>query len=366
MSSELRFDGRIVDLRADPTVCAELARLYDTHKRGQDYPLFCIQPHRGRMYLWRSNRDGQLWASHYPRQSDGCSVRIPGPEGIAHHRVKDYIGGAAQRAGYTVTPEYTTSNHTRLDLLIDAPFRFGVEAQISPITERAVKTRTTRSTNAGIPPIWVATETRPFPYAPNIGFNRELDWTAGMPPKGSVTALHMKHITAEHCTPYSRFDHCPDGRNSCGGWHPYYDALPGWTLDDAIAGIGDHQLEILQTATKAVYLVTLTGLELYRELTGHDGMFTPGAPGRRAAPPPQELIGVECAADRPIPETAPTAELLLTVPEIEDVPFRLPPIEWSICQKCGRDICHPDSIADGLCRGCSLKLDAVLRRRGIA
>jgi hypothetical protein len=56
----------------------------------------------------------------------------------------------------------------------------------------------------------------------------------------------------------------------------------------------------------------------------------------------------------------------LPIPEIEDAPFRFPTLQWSICQKCGKDTCHPDSLVDGLCRGCSLKLDAHMRRRGIA
>jgi hypothetical protein len=370
MSSQLRFDGHIIDLRTNPQACAELRRLYDTRKRGDKLPLFCVKPHQGQMHLRLI--DGQLWAAHNPNQGGpGCSVRIPRPEGPDHHHCKDYVERAADNAGFTAQQEHTIGHGiARLDVAITAPQPFGAEPQFSAITAKDAKAKTTKAARHGWPRLWL-------PGTKKIGDtlagavpvlrhnDTEIDWIASVPAKGTVTALGLRRITAEQCTPASRWKACPDtGRGIyCRQWHPWLnDLVTGWTLDDAITGFGEGELTILQTRQNQVQLVIAAGLPLYQNLTGHDGMFSPGA-DRRAAPPPQELIGVECTADRPI-LTAPAE--LLTIPEIEDVPFRLPPIEWSICQKCGRDICHPDSIADGLCRGCSLKLDAVLRRRGIA
>lgn len=275
MTNQIEFDGEIVST-SDPAAAAALWELYKQPRhRRQRLPIHCAQQHRGRMYL--QLRDNQLWACHYPGQgSSRCATAIGG-QGPGHKAAKEYLARSAYKAGFTVTEEFTTGRGTRLDLCVSAPFTFGIEAQLSDITDRKVKERTTKSTRAGYPPIWFATESRIFP-APNIGYNRGVDWQKGVPPPGTIPALHMKTIVAERCTPSSRFEVCPDTRRgiTCGKWHPFPEPLRHWTIDQAIAGIGELRLSILQTKTKNVLIVPAADLTVYRELTGHDGNFTPG------------------------------------------------------------------------------------------
>lgn len=306
MSQLLIFDGETINL-ANPTAAQynALWNLHNTWKRRHGHmPLNCTNPHGGDMYT--KVLRGQLWVAHYPGHGDqSCTRRLNEPESPAHHHIKEYGARAAQAAGFAVREEHRLISHDphspRADLFVDAPFPFSLEAQISPITPAKVKSRTTRSARAGAPPVWVFPESWSHPYVPVVGFNRDTDWTPGVPPRGTVTALHMKHVVAGHCTVTGEFNHCPHKRSGfCGGWHPHYEALRGWTLDDAIAGVGDREVHMLQTAgpKRSVLLVPTAGLTLYRELTGLDGVFMPAGPGKPRKPV-DELGPRECTADRP-------------------------------------------------------------------
>jgi hypothetical protein len=198
MSSQLRFDGRIVDLRTDPQVCAELRRLYDTRKRRQKLPLFCVQPHRGQMHLRLI--DGQLWVAHNPHQGGAdCRVRIPGPEGVAHHHGKEYTARAADAAGFTAELEHSVGRGVaRLDVAIHAPQQFGAEIQFSTISAKEAKTRTTSAARHGWPRLWLPGNKKIgntiAGHVPVLRHNdTEINWTASVPAKGTVTALGLRH-----------------------------------------------------------------------------------------------------------------------------------------------------------------------------
>jgi hypothetical protein len=191
--------------------------------------------------------------------------------------------------------------------------------------------------------VWVATEDRTYPFAPNIGFNREIDWEPAVPPRGTVIALHMRHITRERCTAASRWYKCPEGkRHFCGEWHPWFDdVLRGWTLDDALAGIGNSALVFHQDKRGNVRVVLADDLPIYLELTGHDGAFSPG--GVRAAKPnaaqPNDGQARECTAARPVYTTARPAYTTAR------------PV-YKTCALCPQALWAPESQRRGVCEGC--------------
>jgi hypothetical protein len=354
MSDYARLDGELINLtELDAARYAQIWDLYENHPRRKTrMPFACIK-HGSAMTLRRLHT-GRLILAHYPGEGH-CQIAISRePEGLQHRNYKRYLHRAAQAAGFTVTEEYSTGNRTRLDVAVAAPNPFGLEVQFSPITTREAKARTTRSFNAGWPPLWLpgsrALADRLAHTVPAIAYNDdEVDFDA-VPVRGSVAATSLKRITRERCTPSSRWNRCPvNRRNFCGDWHPYFgDALTGWTLDDAIAGYGDGALVIHQDRAGVVRVVPADEVPVYTELTGLDGAF---APGTRRAPPSSVIREpVECAADRPTEMQYPP-------------PARnFPDVIWITCEICPRSCCHPDSIASGICRGCFYRRQAQLRR----
>ncbi len=368
MTSLVLLDGETLDAQREPGKTT-LWRLYRDVEPEKRPPLTCNQPHRGAMYL--QLRRGRLWAIHKPGAGgSGCNVRVGEPDGPAHQHLKAYSARAAETAGFTVTTEQWSGNGTRPDVTVSAPFSFSVEAQISPITAANVTKRTKKSTVAGLPPVWVATQDRTFPFAPNIGFNRETDWEPAVPPRGTVTALHMKHVIAGRCSPSGEIDRCPNKRvGFCGGFHPHYEALRGWTLDEAIGGIGAGALMFLQDLRGNVRVVPADDARLYRELTGHDGYFDPAV--RIAKPTTPEKRSRECTAQRPTtPEPEPAAVDWYEAPQrsyrtlVHGLGF--PDLAWARCQQCGRDICHPESLAAGLCQRHLFIQRAAMRRLAVS
>jgi hypothetical protein len=371
VSNQVYFGDVTVDLSAVTTAqVAALWHLYENHnpRRGR-MPLWCTKPHGGQMHLRKIR--GQLWAAHYPggggTQSCTAQVRHES-EGLPHRHMKDYAGRALEAAGYQVTEEFSTGK-TRLDLAVDAPFKFGVEAQFSQIVERDAKSRTTKSFRAGWPALWLPGGQG---VAQQLGYqlpvlrhnDNEIDWASKVPAKGTATATSVRRITVQHCTVSGPFDHCPDKRGGfCGKWHPWFnDMAPAqwFTLDDALTGIAAGALVLHQDRRGIVRIVPAGDLPRYRELTGCDGVFSPG---RVSSPPKPQEQGRECAAERP------QDELLIAAPATAVRRLRAPsdvaPLESGRCQKCGQVTHHPDSIASGLCRGCDLKMRAQERRLGI-
>lgn len=346
MTSLVLLDGESLDAQTEPGKSI-LWKLYRDVRPEKRPPLNCKRAHRGAMYL--QMRKGRLWAIHKPGHGGAdCNVRVGEPDGPAHQHLKAYSARAAETAGFTVATEQWSGNGTRPDVTVSAPFSFSVEAQISPITAANVTKRTKKSTVAGLPPVWVTTQDRTFPFAPNIGFNRETEWEPAVPPRGTVTALHMKHVIAGRCSPSGEIDRCPNKRRGfCDGFHPHYEALRGWTLDDAIGGVGAGALVFLQDRKGNVRVVPAEDVRLYRELTGHDGAFNPAV--RTAKPPANERRSRECTAERPGAEVR--------------QPY---PITWARCQQCGRDICHPESLAAGLCQRHLLIQRAAMHRLAVS
>ena len=286
MSSLVYLRGELVDTT---TQYAELRDLYENRHRYNRMPLTCTREHRGRMYLRLSRTDkNRVEVAHYPGQGGpGCTRTIHHEaERIPHRTFKGYSARACESAGYTVTPEFKTTpptghRSTRLDLAVQAPTPFGIEAQFSTITQRDAKSRTTSSFHGGWPPLWLPGSLKVASqighYVPQLRHNdTEIDWHT-MPSKGTASATSIKRIRAGHCTVTGPFDHCPNRRGGfCGQWHPWFnEPALGWTLDAGPAGIGAGALVIHQDATRIVRLVAADDLLVYLELTGLTGELIP-------------------------------------------------------------------------------------------
>jgi len=291
MSSLVYLRGELVDTT---TQYAELRDLYENRHRYNRMPLTCTREHRGRMYLRLSRTDqNRLEVAHY-RGQGGQAAPAPSttnPEGIPHRTFKGYSARAGESAGYTVTPEFKTTpptghRSTRLDLAVQAPTPFGIEAQFSTITQRDAKSRTSGSFHGGWPPLWLPGSLKVASqighYVPQLRHNdTEIDWHT-MPSKGTASATSIKRIRAGHCTVTGPFDHCPNRRGGfCGQWHPWFnEPALGWTLDAGPAGIGAGALVIHQDATRIVRRVAADDLPVYRVDRSHRRTHPPETPPR--------------------------------------------------------------------------------------
>jgi hypothetical protein len=364
VSDYVSFGDAVVNLSEATTAqIAALWNLYDNHnnRRGR-MPLWCTKTHGGQMYLKKVR--GRLWAAHYPGQGDAsCRALVRHEsEGVPHRHMKTYTTRALETAGHTVTQEFSTGK-TRLDVAVNAPYRFGIEAQFSPIAERDAKSRTTKSFRAGWPAIWLpgsqGVGDRLGYRVPVLRHNdNEIDWTEGVPAKGTATATNVRRITPERCDTRSYWNHCPHKRGGfCGRRHPWFNDMSEgdwWTLDDALAGIAAGVLVLHQDQCSIVRIVPTADLPLYRELTGLEGTFTPGS-----TPPQQQPDSGdrECAAVRQTETDALNDITLdLAVKPISQPMRRFPELGEVVCQKCGIVAHHPDSVALGICRGCAYRL----------
>ena len=113
---------------------------------------------------------------------------------------------------------------------------------------------------------------------PTIRHNdHEITWEQ-RPPKHSVPAIGLRRIVRAHCTVAGPFDHCPNNKRSgfCHDWHPDYELVRGWTLDDVLVGTGEHAVTFHQDRKRQVSVVLADSIHVYAELTGVTGEFTPG------------------------------------------------------------------------------------------
>ena len=118
---------------------------------------------------------------------------------------------------------------------------------------------------------------------------------------------------------------------------------------------------LCQTRSGLVYFVPADEFPIYLELTGLDGAFNPGGKTRLVTVANDDEIR-ECTAHRPVEAESLTDVLIDTVAPSAVVIPMFPEPDWMSCQRCGKPMCHPDSLACGLCGGCGLRLQAQLRR----
>jgi hypothetical protein len=299
------------------------------------------------MYL--KVHDKQLWVAHYPGETDpSCGPMRVGPESVTHHRMREYSARAVESAGHTAIPEYV-AGRTRLDLLVQAPQTYGVEIQVSPLTVREAKRRTTLSHRAGVTPLWLPNTQAPWEgkvptLRPTTRSNSGgIDWEETLPKAKTVATPSIRRIVAGACTPTGPFDHCVNKPGGfCYDWHPDYELVIGVTLDDALIGTAEGFYAFHQNLRGAPLIVEAEGLRLFRDLTGNDGAFNPGITG---LPPEPVEEPRECIANRPS-DDAPS--------EVTPDPINMPPLRFINCRKCNQPTAVIDDEDRDICRKCAL------------
>ncbi|ETT28762.1 hypothetical protein RR21198_5877 [Rhodococcus rhodochrous ATCC 21198] len=254
MSTLARLEGTTVDLSAlTPAEMARIGELHGNIDRG-DHTLECMEAGGGEMFIRR--RGDRYFAVHF--SGSGCSATHDvAPETDEHKRQKEYWCRAADRVGYEAVPEYKTNGGTRVDVLVKGTVLVGAEVQHSRLKLTAARSRTTKTANAGIVPLWTSDSQREPTWLhkiPSIRVN-DTDWSAGMPPAGTATATALREIEMTRCD-WSGFQKCPvTGGRPCGDWHPKLVPLLGITLDDAIAGAASGNLLPIVDRSGHVYIV---------------------------------------------------------------------------------------------------------------
>jgi hypothetical protein len=238
--------------------------------------------------------DSGVWyARHFPGGAHPGGHRIT-PKSDEHLRAQDYTERAFTDAGYTAAQEVTTDNRTRIDVVaLDSPRVCGFEIQLGNPGGAAIKARTTRSMHAtairgpharqlppgGILPVWFSPvrARSDWLYTVPTVETQDVSWT-GLPPAGTVTAIGVRRIVDEKCTPGSRWPNCPRlGGGFCRGTHPLAELVTGLTIDSAAAMTAAAQLIPLRYFTGRVFLVDPASAVLYEELGGQRGEYAAGS-----------------------------------------------------------------------------------------
>lgn len=166
----------------------EIASLHGQIDR-QASPLTCMgngEP----MYVWRTH-EGRYFARHYAHQNaDGHSHRIA-TMSDEHRRQTDYARRAADDHGLATAVEFSTGNHTRLDLAVTGAHRVGFEIQRSQLSRRNAELRAFRSFEAGWPTAWVSDAVRTPEWhdrVPSARLTKGIDWTS-LPARNSARVI---------------------------------------------------------------------------------------------------------------------------------------------------------------------------------
>jgi hypothetical protein len=237
MTTLATFNGRTIDTaRLDDDDLRAIQELHGAIQGRDASPLRCLNNGGG---LTVAKVNGSWFLRHFPGDPCGAVHRIA-PETDDHKRAKDYLVGAAQRSGLHADTERPSPAGTRPDVTITGgKVIVGAEAQHSPITIPAAKTRTTRNFNGGVLSMWYAdAPDAPWvPAVPAVSSTIRGAFRQQMPKPESVAILGIVNIDFRKCT-YGAFRRCPAGnRTPCGKFHPATEPRPGITLDGAVVGV---------------------------------------------------------------------------------------------------------------------------------
>lgn len=294
MTSLVRYvpDGRILNLSAlRPEDFHLIASLRGTITRKSGLILECLSPGGDPAMYVRKDKDGRYWACHFPGGAHGSHPVVP--ETDEHRRQKDYHVRAAEAAGWTAEPEFSTGQ-TKLDVRISGgPVPTGIEVQHSDITAALAKSRTTKSYRAGYTVAWFNDRgSRPsfLKEVPAYGCNPQ-PWRDRLPEAGSATATGLVRIKAVRCE-IGAFERCPEGyTRPCGKFHPKPEPWRGLKVDDVVAKIPAAEIVPMEERT-GIYLTSPDSLARHQDLTGGSGRWLPG--GERREQPPDQRRTVLC------------------------------------------------------------------------
>ena len=181
-----------VDLAESPTwLYNEIISLHGRINK-HDSPLICIgngQP----VYVWRT-ADGRYFARHYPGENPDNHSHHIATMSDEHRRQTDYARRAADDYGMRTAVEFSTGNHTRLDLAVTGNRQVGFEIQRSELSRRNAEMRAFRSFEAGWPTAWVSDSARTPKWhdrVPSARLTAGLDWTS-LPARNTARAIISK------------------------------------------------------------------------------------------------------------------------------------------------------------------------------
>jgi hypothetical protein len=371
--------------------------------------LTCLGNHTP-MYVYR-HPHGRYYARHFPGDNPDGHSHVIATMSDEHRRQAEYGQRAAVDHGLDAMLERSTGNKTRLDLAVVGADSVGFEIQRSQLSRAKAKSRAKLSFDAGWPTAWITDrENDPdwVEQVPTARLTLRGGWDEAMPPRNTANMI------------VSDFTRTRD-RSTRSGW--WYHRTPRVVLYDELVYLmaaGDIVPVTMGRDRQHVVLARKEARDLIDSCTYPGASLwlpTTATPQRNDAP---QHFTRHCAhedgADSgvgTVVDLSPTVILsaslpvttrLVTLPghgvlsaTADAIMFALPGagtlvatayatkftlpgdlyghgalsatarISMGItCRGCGKDACHPDSVALGLCRRCDLKQQAKARRIGLA
>lgn len=256
---------------------------------------FRCEVNGGPMYV-QVRHGGIVTLCHWPDTAhDGCRLQFGMSD--EHKRQQEYWAEAGSRAGYPTDVEVSTGNGTRLDVAIDGPVRTAIEVQRSYVTDRSVKSRTTKSFRAGWSSLWSVTSEGWPPWAPYVPTLRPtVSFSAGQLPPGTATAIGPRNVVIERCLPGETGPGC---RRPCGRRHrPTFPPIRGFIIDNVAEQFPAGRLVPLQFRSNIVYLTPPEDLARYVDATKSDAAWTPGGRNEQHKREKNRGIGDECRSSK--------------------------------------------------------------------
>src|SRR5262249_15852014 len=269
------------------------------------------------------HKDGYL-ARHFRGGGHHGDHRITRKSG-KHLRIQDYEQRALEEAVGPAAQEVSTNNRTRLDVAtLDAPRISGFEVHPQDAKIPDIKARTTRSMRAtafpgrfarslpdGVLPVWFSPDAelrrRWLYHVPTIQAPT-MSWDF-LPKQNAVTAIGVRQIEAEKCTPGSRWPSCPRFGSWCRAAHPLAVLRPGLTVDAVVPMATTPPLSPLQYFTGHVSVADPKSAALYEELGGRGkSAAEPHKPGGRPLGP--------CRTSAPAPPPPPPPPMPVLPPPL--------------------------------------------------
>lgn len=166
----------------------EIASLHGQIEK-QTSPLICMGNSEP-MYVYRSH-EGRYFVRHYPGENPDGHGHTLATMSDEHRRQADYTRRAADDHGLSTALEFSTGNHTRLDLAVTGERQVGFEIQRSQLSRRNAELRAFRSFEAGWPTVWVTDAPRVpdwYDRVPSARLTAGIDWT-DLPARNSARVI---------------------------------------------------------------------------------------------------------------------------------------------------------------------------------
>jgi hypothetical protein len=334
---------------------AEIASLHGQIAPPPEPPVLTCLGNREPMYVYR-HQTGRYFARHYPGGNPDQHRHLIATMSDEHMRQAEYSQRAAADHGLDAKLEVSTGNRTRLDLAVIGDTQTGFEIQRSRLSRAKAKWRAAMSFDAGWPTAWITDQERDPDWADHVPTARLSvrgdEWSRGGLPAPNTARVIVSDFTRER------------DRDKPSGFR--YVRTPRTVLLDDLAylmpageiiavsiGTKGHVALADKDAAAVIDSCTYPGASLWR----------PTSDTPRQQESAQSITG-DCSHPARPPEPEAVAVEWYEAPKRPPLEFRFPEPVWAQCQSCSKEMCHPQSIAEGLCRGCTGKRQYRLQRIG--